>query len=527
MPTFGTFIADFSGKLHDVSKGAFDAIALRETGKEMGQLRDEFSTFGSSFKDSFQKYLKKINIEVDFATPGAVENIIKAAIGKITVAYGGKIAASAAAVFGGEEIIAASVAGPLGAIVALAADFAILAFMSSGDETPITGYKPGQWIMIDNGMKTVGKKIERSIGWAETQIFGDAPITSDFELDRQEDYSIGFILGEGREQGHWEVFNFKTGDEETHHKRDVRPVDSAVARDLDTNDEMTLVREFKFLEDDHTFLEGQVPTKPGSQVIYKGTPYRVVSSEAFEVLLENNSGDQIKTNINNLSRGKVTSTASYNMKNGKPVTEGFVTTSTDSVHSGQWIWLAPSIDQKVKFEIAKRVLGIIVLIDGELIRGVYALDGRVFEVVQSKITLATTESTESFRGIKAFTEFQLRATERRVSESELMTIAPGHEYPLICLGVAQEPGRETLTQKKRKVELSNQKFQYIDYVGDYGRVREADIWEEAIEKGEILPGTEGEEGVEGKEDRLLSVQGGGMTPVLIAGLVLAGWYFLG
>ena len=304
-------------------------------------------------------------------------------------------------------------------------------------------------------------------------------------------------------------------------------MDSAVARDLDTNDEMSLVREFKFLEDDHTFLEGQVPTKPGSQVIYKGTPYRVVSSEAFEVLLENASGDQIKTNINNLSRGKVTSTASYNMKNGSPVTAGFVTTSTDSVHSGQWIWLAPSIDQKVKFEIAKRSLGIVVLIDGKLIRGVYALDGRVFEVVQSKITLATTESTESFRGIKAFTEFQLRATERRVSESELMTIAPGHEYPLICLGVAQEPGRETLTQKKRKVELSNQKFQYIDYVGDYGRVREADIWEEAIEKGEILPGTEGEEGVEGKEDRLLNVQGGGMTPVLIAGLVLAGWYFLG
>ena len=96
---------------------------------------------------------------------------------------------------------------------------------------------------------------------------------------------------------------------------------------------------------------------------------------------------------------------------------------------------------------------------------------------------------------------------------------------MICLGVAQEPGKETLTKKKRKVEFANQKFQYIDYVGDYGRVQESDIWEEAVEKGHILPGAT--EGDEGKEDRLLSVQGGGMTPVLIVGLVLAGWYFLG
>ena len=45
MPTFGSLITDFQGKLHDVSKGAFDAIALRETGKKMGALRGNFQGF--------------------------------------------------------------------------------------------------------------------------------------------------------------------------------------------------------------------------------------------------------------------------------------------------------------------------------------------------------------------------------------------------------------------------------------------------------------------------------------------------
>ena len=103
------------------------------------------------------KYLEKVNIDIDFTQPGAVEKIIKAAAGKVAVAYGGKVLAATAAVFGGEEFIAASVADPLGAIVALAADFAILAFMSDGDQTPIAGYKPGQWVMIDNGTKTVAR----------------------------------------------------------------------------------------------------------------------------------------------------------------------------------------------------------------------------------------------------------------------------------------------------------------------------------------------------------------------------------
>ena len=65
-----------------------------------------------------------------------------------------------------------------------------------------------------------------------------------------------------------------------------------------------------------------------------------------------------------------------------------------------------------------------------------------------------------------------------------------------------------------------QSFEYIDYVGDYGRVRETDIWEEAVEKGNLVAGEPG--GVDKAPGQV-----GVLTPILVIGVLAAGWFAFG
>ena len=99
----------------------------------------------------------------------------------------------------------------------------------------------------------------------------------------------------------------------------------------------------------------------------------------------------------------------------------------------------------MKYPVAERLLGIVVVIDGKFVRGVYALDGTVFETLQVNVTIAESETLETIRSIKEFTLFQLKCVERQTSESQLMSMAPGIQYPLVCWGAGQPKGKETLT----------------------------------------------------------------------------------
>ncbi len=170
--------------------------------------------------------------------------------------------------------------------------------------SPVNGF--------DNGSMSVSKKIERSVAWGETEMFGDAPWDEDQELDRQEDYSIGFVMGANTEQGFWQCFNFKTNDVDRFHKDKIRPCSPEVAQQLDENEELSLVREYKFLKDAPAFVEGSVPTKPGSQVLLQGKEYTLVSTTGDWAIIQNKAGKQLSVVLEHLERGKVTQTTTYN-----------------------------------------------------------------------------------------------------------------------------------------------------------------------------------------------------------------------
>ena len=514
MPDYGTKIADFTGRLHDGSQSAFDAIAMRDADHDLRQLTEPV-------RATFQKYVDKLGLKVDFTEPGAVQKLFKDAATKVAAAYAGKVLASAAAILIGEDIVAASVAGPIGAVIALGIDVAIIAFRSKKDETPEGGYKPGQWVMIDNGLKTVTKKVERAISWGEAAIFGDAPTKWDLELDREEDYSLGFIMGPGPEVHEWTVFNLKTSEEEAVDKFKIRPCDQQTAEQLDNNDETSLIREYKFLAYEEELLAGTVPTKPGSQVLFKGKLYRIVKTEGNAVLIENSAGDQIQTFMINLERGMVDSNIGYNMRDGKRVQQGFSAAPLEGIYRGMWAWVVPSIEQTVADPNIRRSLGVIILLQTNDVKGVYALDGKFFEVGEDQLKPCVVKTVERVLGTKLFREFHERCVADWPSENELQIHAPGKQYPLVCVGIGQEEGRDRPSQGGKPGTFTGKNYRYTRYVGDYGEKAKLAAKEEAIEKGHASAGWEEEQRVFREPDHASSGEW-----VVLAVVVVAAGYFL-
>ena len=492
MPSYGTKIADYKGVLHEVSKSAFDVVAVASNDREIMGATEPI-------RSRITETLEKLGLEVDWSEPGALEKLMKNSAAKIASAYAGKVVASAAAVLYGEEVIAAEVAGPIGAAIGLISEIAIMSFNRLKDYTPPGGYNPGQWVMIDNGPKTVSRQVERAISWGEIEMFGDAPSRVDLELDREEDYSLGFVMGPGPEQGEWTVFNFESSLEETLKKHAIRPVDEATSQSLDNNPQISIVRDIKFVKDEQAFLEGRIPTREGSQVIFQNKVFRIVKTNGNQALIENDDGDQITTNINNLIRGRVSSNLSKNTKDGIAVSDGFNTQQLDIIFTGQWVWVPPSLEMKIKRADIERSLSVVVNLERNRVRGVHALNGKTWELEEDQIQaadLSTTVSTIS--GIKEFTEFQKRCISGRASQSELEIYSPGKKYPYVCVGIGQPEGQETRYTGIERQQFGKPDYNYVNYVGDHGEKEETAAQEERVQMGYEIAGNERRVFPEGK-----------------------------
>ena len=478
-PQFGTEIVDWKGVLHDVTKQAFDAAAVRD---KIKGTRD--------FGKTLEQYVKKVGLEVDFSEPGAMANLVREAASTIASAYAGKVLTAAAAMATGVELGAAG--GPVGIVIGIAAEFAIQAFFT--EDESFNDYKPGQWVMLDNGSITVSKQVKREVSFGEVEMFGDMPWQEDFELDSQEDFSIGFIMGPNSEAGFWMAFNFKTSDVQRYHRKNIRPASSEVAEKLDGNDELTIVREFKFLKEDGAYLNSSVPTKPGSEVFYDEKPYTVVSSVGPAVVIQNDEGSRSVVDISKLQRGKVTQTVSFNHRaEGETIsTPGFVTTPQGVIFQGQWVWLPASITQRLKYDDIPRSLALVLEIDRTRVKGVYAIDGDHFNVDERDCMGVDEKTTYFVSQLSTFQKFKSRALQ---GKGAIDNHWPGVTFRLLCMGIGRSPG-EALFKKVTNTWQDKMHGEYhrlrqaerqikISSVTTGEETRRADYEEELVQKGVV------------------------------------------
>ena len=161
MPSkLGSFIADASGELHNISKGAFDTFGMKHGGK----FDPDFANLlKGSFTDGVKNILGKAGFTGEqletFGTTSFVDTLKSVATG-----VGAEVASAAAG---------AAVGGPLGAALGFAIETGQLVhkLQKHGGWDPDQSYGSGQWIAIDNGLTVMTKKIQRAgFGMGQTAV---------------------------------------------------------------------------------------------------------------------------------------------------------------------------------------------------------------------------------------------------------------------------------------------------------------------------------------------------------------------
>ena len=354
MPDWGTKIFDAAGQLHDLSVNAFDSLSSATPHKALAYggpiLSQKFETLYGSYRD-------KLSEATGIEMPTDVENLS-------VFGEGLKKSASKAVKLGGQVIIGkvatvvgAEMGGPLAILAGEVLQEGIGAFENW---LGMTTMKPGTWIHIDNGFKTVSRQVNRDPKIIEVQhsigMFGEMiDVPDDIEYAREADISLGFVLGILNEK-EYEVFNFKTEAEEQHEKSKLRPCDADTAAKLDANESFSMIREIRFLKDHESALETVLPTEEGDIVWYKDKKCVIAMVEGRDYIVEDEMGNLYEVDALDLKGGKNVSTASWNHKGGKVTATNFIQLTKDALFTGEWVWFkAPErVIEEVKHSNERR-----------------------------------------------------------------------------------------------------------------------------------------------------------------------------
>jgi hypothetical protein len=224
------------------------------------------------------------------------------------------------------------------------------------------------------------------------------------------------------------VFNFKTLSEQEVNVFDVTSLSTGDAAKMNADKFASRIRELRFAEGQSTTTGSDVPTDPGTEVVYKERQYNVVKAVGSQVVIEDANGQRVFVDLKNLKRGRVTSTTSYNYTNEGEVTPGgFVSPGESAIHSGQYVWVEARSEHQ---EIAGRELIAVHIIRADRVIGFYALDGAQCDAAEDTVMLLDDEYNGTLNDAKAFVKFR----EFAMAGHDMERVAPGQTSPLLCIG---------------------------------------------------------------------------------------------
>ena len=489
---FGSFITDAAGKLHDISKGAFDTFGLTHQGKFDPGFK---KLLKGGFKDGVKAILGKAGV-----TPEQLESWGSTSWQETMKQLGGAVGSEIAALGAG-----AAVGGPLGAAVGTAMEIGQVLHNlfeeKQGPFDPNVQYKPGQWVAIDNGMTAVTKKLHNVLeGLWKRRLMGGVPDIQEGEgIEMRESLSIGFVLGPGQDKDTITVFNFLKSRDEQKRMGEVRPLDAGHATSMDNNEIWSEIRLLRFETDteEGSLLDTDVNTDPGSEVIRGGEKFMVVQSNGSDILIEHKrTHAQHWVDVADLTPGRRVHNNNWNYQEGR-VTGDFATGSKASIAQGDWVWVKPESYIKEKFATVNRQLACIQELEGHDIRGYMAVDGQAITVSDNDSNLRPVSDTLNtyLSQSKVFNGFK----DAVVRGHDVNRLAAGRhdEATLLCLGITplddyvdttekrnwrEEAAKWTKAWKKTHVPPGK-----VDDVGDHGLKDEFDLAEEALIFGETTP----------------------------------------
>ena len=447
MPDWGTLIADSRGILHDVAKNSFDSLTkdIRQPLNPTQKLLSE--SFTTTF-DQFKKRMgEKFNVDVSHGvTLESVSSQIGAQLKNTATRMGVEAAVG---------LVAAKVAtleGPVGLILSEAVTIATGEFANYFASKQ--DFKPGQWVFIDVGEKTrhVNENPKVIELREDSDIFGDqgfAVIPDDLDYSTEAQHTIGFVLGQETAGDFlWNVFSFKSGQEERIHNEKLRPCPEAYATTLDDNPDFSSVREVLFMKDHDPTLKTYIPTEPGEVVWLDKKPCTIIEQAGKEWVVETRTGKHIHVSEGDLLAGKTLSNTRWNhdtMHLGS-----FTSRSPDALYSGEWVWIpagdlikkiigkrrrmgsVPAILQKMRPE--NQVLALVKSIEGETVHLVRAFDGEPIDLPQKEVKGSSSAIESSLDHDKELMQWKEDTLD---TDKNPKFHPPGSIHPMLALGLGE------------------------------------------------------------------------------------------
>jgi hypothetical protein len=195
------------------------------------------------------------------------------------------------------------VGGPIGAVLGVGIEMGVEWLIDFVDDK-LDSYKQGQWVILN-----LGKKAKKLID-PEYEDFYE--FLGDLTMDeRVADLQVGFYIGLAAKVGQLTCYNFRSGNAIDLSSSHVQAVPEGTAKEYDLRVDLSVVRELFFAEAEGLQLNSEVPTDPGSEVIYDAESYTMVSCHGLNAIIEDVSGAQLTVPLSDLKRGRVISNRSW------------------------------------------------------------------------------------------------------------------------------------------------------------------------------------------------------------------------
>ena len=437
----GQEIVDAYGRLHDLSKGAFDAFGMTHGGEfdpNFGEL------LRGSFNDGVKSILKKNGLSIDALDSWGsgewvetVKSFISGTAASLTGEYGTEIISATTG---------AIVGGPMGAALAVAIEVGGKVIRKTWDEYRakmsqfgLTTYGPGQWVAIDNGEVPAITNVHNVLddeNWRRRlgAIQQRPDIVTGEGVPFKESMSVGFVIGEGQRKNSVQVFNFMKSREETKTKNEIAVLDQGHAGEMDINPVWSEIRLLYFEEDAPSRLDSDVNTDPGSEVIFEGDRYLIVQSNGTQIHIESKAnGTRRWVTIDQLKAGRRPHNNSWNYQNGE-VSDGF-DGSDATLFIGAFIWIRPQRHIKSKYPNVERQLACIYELEGQSVKAFTCVDGHrvLIQLYDNELRPVSDSMDQFLNHTEGFTRFKDAA----VRGFDVKQLAPGknRETTLLTLGI--------------------------------------------------------------------------------------------
>ena len=412
-------MTDPSGAYHDISRGAFDVFAKKHPDEavrlEKQDIHKSIGELASRFGIDLGKY-----DDVDYK--GVAAKIAKFMAPKLGALASG--AGITKVLTGATEAFTPAGWALLG--VETAIEFAATAFNTAQSEQP--HFKRGDWVVIDKGQKTV-KSVDRDIDWAEAAQFGDAPDISELHvLTRVEDYHVGFYVSSGQTEGTIAVFDILTGNLEQVVVNDVRLLPRDKRFGMDNDKFASEVRSLYFLKSDDVYMQSDVSTDPGTEVIFEEETWHVVSSSGRSILIEASDGFRMAVDLGSLTRGRQARVGpAYRYKNGKPVENMSFHATPGGFGAADWVWV----------DVGNHLweLAVIHVVNGPDVVVYMATTGKMRAVAEDLVKKASNDDADVFNRVRDFALFRRAAVES--FDTERLAL-PAKYRPLVLTDSPEE-----------------------------------------------------------------------------------------